>query len=349
VFGAADNGSGEEQEAISLAAGQGRADSPAARFRAFWQGQLEGPLVALWRHFPGDDLASPEALAAAHARWYRRFPFDFLKVTPAAGSLAQAWGLTVEPTEVDELGVYARRFPVVHEAADWRGIEPVDPTQGFLGDQLRVLQLLRRDLGPDVPLVATLFSPLSAAAALSGSGVYRHLAEDPEAVHQGLRAITETIAAFARQVYEAGADAVFYSTLSATAQHISREDFQTFGRPYDLQVLEAAGAGPLILHIHGEDCYLDDLLDYPVQAFNWHDRRVGPPLAEVRERTDRVLVGGINDHGVIASGTPAEVAAEIADARRQVPDGRLIVAPGCVIPVDCPPANLDAALAAVRT
>src|SRR5690606_41708559 len=76
VFGAADNGSGEEQEAISLAAGQGRPDSPAARFCAFWQGQLEGPLVALWSHFPSDDLASPEALASAHARTFRQSLLD---------------------------------------------------------------------------------------------------------------------------------------------------------------------------------------------------------------------------------------------------------------------------------
>jgi len=327
---------------------QGFTDEPAARFRAFWEGRVGGPLVALWRHFPGDDLAGPEVLARAHARWYRRFPFDFLKVTPAAGSLAQPWGLTVDPGEVNELGVYQRRHPAVHEASAWRGLDSPDPTAGFLGDQLQVLRLLRQDLGPGVPLVATLFSPLSAAAALSGNAVYRHLVEDPGSVHRGLEAITETLAAYARAVFDAGADAVFFSTLSATSRLISRSDFLAFGRPYDLKVLEAAGQGPLILHIHGEDCYLDDLLDYPVDAFNWHDRRVGPSLTEMRLRTDRVLVGGINDHGVIATGTPDDVRAEVEDALRQVPDGRLIVAPGCVIPVDSPDANLDAALHAVR-
>ncbi|HEX6987991.1 MAG TPA: hypothetical protein VF282_00845, partial [Bacillota bacterium] len=117
-------------------------DQPGARFRAFWQGQMDGPLVALWRHFPGDDLDNPEALAQAHARWYRRFPFDFLKVTPAAGSLAQPWGLTVDPGEVNALGVYPRRFPVVHGASDWRRLQPVDPEAGFLGDQLQVIRLL---------------------------------------------------------------------------------------------------------------------------------------------------------------------------------------------------------------
>ena len=318
-----------------------------ARFRAFWAGRLDGPLVALWRHFPGDDLGRPEDQARAHETWYRRFPFDFLKVTPAAGSLAQAWGLRLDPGEVDPWGVYRRRFPVVLEPAQWTGLQPQDPEQGFLGHQLQVLRLLRSRLGPDVPLVLTLFSPLSTAAALSGNAVYEHLRSDPAAVHAGLGTIAETLAAYVRRARQAGADAVFFSTLSATSRFISREDFAACGRPYDLQVLAAAGE-PVILHIHGEDCYLGNLLDYPVAAFNWHDRRVGPSLAEMRRRTDKVLVGGINDHGVIASGTPEEVVEEIEDALAQVPDRRLIVAPGCVIPVDCPEENLDAALRAVR-
>jgi uroporphyrinogen-III decarboxylase len=49
---------------------------------------------------------------------------------------------------------------------------------------------------------------------------------------------------------------------------------------------------------------------------------------------------------VIAAGHPDAVAAEVHDAVRQT-GGRLIVAPGCVIPHRCPPENLRAARRAV--
>lgn len=316
------------------------------RWTELVRGGTPGPLSALWRHFPGDDL-DPERLARAHADFYRRFPFDFLKVTWTAGSLGQAWGYRCELSRVDAYGVYGDGPPVVQRAAQWADLEPAAVDRGFLGDQLDVLARLRRELGEHVPLVATVFSPMTVAATLSGAKVYAHLAEDPAATRAGLAAVTATIAAFARKAGEAGADGIFYATSSASGRVLGPERFRAFARPLDLEVI-AASQLPTILHLHGEDPLFAEVADYPVLAVNWHDRRVGPSLADMRRLTDRVLAGGVNDQGVIGSGDPREVAAEVEDALRQVPDGRLIVAPGCVIPVDSAAANLDAVIATVR-
>lgn len=315
-----------------------------ARSTERWQGLLQGkgtvPLVALWRHFPGDELDA-ERLARAHADFHRRFQFDLIKVTWAAGSLAQPWGARPDLARVDAFGVYGAGEPVIRHAREWTRIAPASGREGFLGEQLRALRLLRQLVGPDVPLVTTLFSPLTAAASLSDAAVYRHLREDPAVVRTALTAITETFVAFARALREAGADGIFYATSSASAALLSREVFQSFARPYDLQVIQATDL-PVIIHAHGADCFLDELNEYPAVAINWHDRRLGPSLAQMRLRTDRVLVGGVNDQGVVATGRPDEVVAEVEDALGQLPGGRLLVAPGCVIAVDAPQANLDA-------
>jgi uroporphyrinogen decarboxylase len=48
-------------------------------------------------------------------------------------------------------------------------------------------------------------------------------------------------------------------------------------------------------HIHGEDLYFDDVLDFPVDIFSWWDRSPkGPSLQWVKERIPGCVMGGIN-------------------------------------------------------
>ena len=84
----------------------------------------------------------------------------------------------------------------------------------------------------------------------------------------------------------------------------------------------------------------DQVLDYPVQAFNYHDREAGPPLARLRSRTDRCLIGGIGQNTTLVHGTPAELDAQVTNAWAQVDRRGLILGPGCVANVDAPEANV---------
>ncbi|MBT4002772.1 MAG: uroporphyrinogen decarboxylase, partial [Chloroflexi bacterium] len=40
--------------------------------------------VALWRHFPVDDMRG-ETMAAAHLNFQKTYDFDLVKVTPSSG------------------------------------------------------------------------------------------------------------------------------------------------------------------------------------------------------------------------------------------------------------------------
>jgi uroporphyrinogen decarboxylase len=86
---------------------------------------------------------------------------------------------------------------------------------------------------------------------------------------------------------------------------------------------------------------------YPPGALSWHDRRVGPSLADVWRQQGRAVSGGI-DEAAIASATAAEVAAQATDAVRQTKGRGVLVTPGCVIPVATPKENIEAALRAVQ-
>jgi uroporphyrinogen decarboxylase len=102
-----------------------------------------------------------------------------------------------------------------------------------------------------------------------------------------------------------------------------------------------------MLHIHGQDVMFDLLADYPVQAINWHDRETPPSLAEAMERTDKLLVGGL-DQETVMTGTPDDVLAKAADAMTQTGGRRFMLGVGCVTMVASPWGNVAAARKSVE-
>ncbi|MGH2614536.1 MAG: uroporphyrinogen decarboxylase family protein [Thermomicrobiales bacterium] len=321
--------------------------SPRDRLHAALSGDVaDRPPVALWRHFPEEDQTAA-GLAAATVNWQREFPGDFVKFMVPGDSPTIDWGLR----SVYDGAPSGTRRPIFHpvtQASDWARLPGLDVREGFHGEMLAAVRMAKRDLPPDVPLLQTIFSPLTIAAKLSDGRVAEHLSGSPAAVHAGLRRITEVTRAFAVASLAAGADGVFFATQLADRSLLSEEDYREFGVPYDLQALDALPAGtPLLLHLHGAAPMLDLAGRYPPGALSWHDRRFGPPLHEVARGSGRPVSGGIDEDAILTA-SEAEVAAQAADAVRQV-DGRgLIVAPGCVIPVATPAANIRAVLQAVQ-
>ena len=92
----------------------------------------------------------------------------------------------------------------------------------------------------------------------------------------------------------------------------------------------------------------DLLAAYPVEMINWHDRVTAPTLRGARPGFSGSLVGGLNENGVLITGTPDSIGAEVRDAVAQV-DGRgLVIGPGCVVPIAAAESHLRAVLEAVR-
>ncbi|MDQ7819215.1 MAG: uroporphyrinogen decarboxylase family protein [Armatimonadota bacterium] len=303
--------------------------------------------VALWRHFPTDDQKA-ETLARAHIAFQRQFGWDLLKVTPASGYYGDDWGLRAGYRPNRE-GVRHYTDRPVKRAADWRRLRVLDVTAGAYGRELHALGLIRGDLADDL-ILATVFSPLTVARTLCGDqALVRYLRESPDDLVAGLEVISEVTARFASEALAAGADGIFFATQCATTDYLTVEEYEEFGRPYDLRVLEAAaGAEVRMLHLHGTAVMFDQLADYPVDIINWHDRRTPPTLAEARRRYSGCLAGGVDEWGTLSTGTTEEIAAQVADAIAQAGGRGLLVTAGCVVPVDLPPERLLAVRRAVE-
>lgn len=310
--------------------------------------------VALWRHFPGDDLKA-ETLAARVVEFQKQFDFDFVKVTPASGYPSEMYGATFRAPDAGSLrlreGTRERATRPVNALDDWDKIVPLDETNSVFVRETRALQLIRQQLGNDVHILQTIFSPLYAAWNLAGERTFNDLRQHPESVSRVLRALTETTVRFAVASLHAGADAIFFATQMATPQYITVEEHRKFAEPYDRQVLEAiraAKADFVFLHIHGLNIFFDELARYPVDVLNWHDRRTAPSLQAARAKTQRTIAGGIDEWNVLAAQSRDAVITQARDAIAQTGGRGFILSAGCVIPVDTPAENIRAVVETAR-
>ncbi len=304
--------------------------------------------VALWRHFPVDDQ-TPEGLAAATAAFQRTFDFDLIKVTPSSSFCIKDWGVDDRWTGNPEgTRDYIQR--AIHQPEDWSLLEPLNPTGGHLGEQLTCLRLLTGEFSPAVPVLQTIFSPMSQAKNLVGPNqLIVHMRRHPDALHEGLRKITETTLGFLDETKKTGIDGIFYAVQHAQYGLLSDAEFAAFCHPYDLQILEAAQDLWLnLLHLHGSTVMFKDVQDYPAAILNWHDRETYPSLAEAQQQYQGVVCGGLRQWETMVLGTPAQVQAEAAEAIQQTGGKRFILGTGCVLPTTAPYGNILAARSAVE-
>ncbi len=306
------------------------------------------PPVSLWRHFPVDDQ-DPYMLAGSIVRFQERFDFDFVKITAASSYPIIDFG-NKEEWEGNPEGTRRITKHAVDTASDWLKLKPLHPRKGSLGEQLKCIEMIRKALPKDTPIIPTIFSPLSQAKNLVGRDkVVPQLRMYPEQVYSALKILTENNIRFIEECIKIGIDGIFYAVQHAQYGLLTEDEFAKFASQYDKQVLEAVT--PLWLnvgHIHGENIMFDAMADYPVQVLNWHDLETSPSLREGKKKYSGIVCGGLKQWETLAYGTPELVDQEAREAIRQTDGTRFILGTGCVTPIIAPDSNFFAARQAVE-
>lgn len=304
--------------------------------------------VALWRHFPVDDQ-TPENLAAATLDFQKSYDFDFVKVTPASSYCLKDWGIKDEWTgAVEGTRDYVSR--VIHTPEDWLTLPLLDPYSGKLAAQIICLKRITSELGASVPVIQTIFNPLSQAKNLVGKEkLLYHMRSNPQALAAGLRTIAESTQLFMDAARDTGIAGFFYAVQHAQYHLLSLEEYHEFGRIYDLELLTSVDDMWLnILHLHGNNIMFKAVMDYPVSVINWHDRDTAPTLKDGLVDFRGVVCGGLRREQSMVLGSPTEVTAEALDAINSTGGKRFILGTGCVVPITAPRANLIAARQSVE-
>jgi uroporphyrinogen decarboxylase len=296
--------------------------------------------VAFWRHWPGDDQRA-QSLVDVALEYQHHFDLDFIKLPVSPAYTVADYGVK---TEYRGSLIGDRDFTgyVIKKIGDWDRVTPLDVHQGSYGRHLEAVRHIVKRKAPDVPLIVTIFNPLSVAAYMAGDEIcLSHLRAHNERVVPALQAIAETTARFVRAALAEGADGIFLSTRFASSELMPEREYLRFAREGDLVVLQAAQSGWLnILHLHGPHPQLAQLSGYPVQIINWHDRTTEFDLGAAAGLFPGLLMGGIEQYHTLRFGTPEQVVAQAHDAIRVMQGRRLVLAPGCTYNLDVPQSNL---------
>ncbi|MCU0584746.1 MAG: hypothetical protein MUC46_01590 [Desulfobacterales bacterium] len=292
---------------------------------------VDYPPISLWYHF-GVQHADGEQFARLTLQYFRHYDFDFLKVMSDYYYPAPV-GLDAVHTRED-LERFTR-FDV--ERSDWR-------------EQFKALSIITREIKGRAHFIDTVFDPWqSIRRTLAGEAMEQLALEEPQALHDALDRVADNLIAYSKKSLSIGASGIFMS-VPAAREIVSRELFLTFVKPYAMKVFRAVqGLAPMnTAHIHGEDLYMEDCLDFPVSVLSWWDRGPkGPSLESVRQRFGGCLMGGI-DQALLTRRSPAFMKAHVREGVRLGGNKRFFLANGCSIDTWVNPAIVHAVVAAAR-
>ena len=301
------------------------------RIKALLEGKkLDTQSMNLWKHFPPYD-EDPKELVKKIIQFQDRFQWDFVKVTYQGLYSVQDWGSAIKwperdnvwPETCSSVGVVTD-FGIKHDE-DWAKLNVLPMDQGSMAATIEAAKGVVDHYKGEVPVVITIFNPLTTAIKMAGDKMFVHMRRNPELFHKGLETICQTTIKLVEEMAKMGADGIFFASQLGTYDKMSVAEYEEFGRPYDLRVLEAA-----------KDMWFNIMSQYPVAALNWHDQLVDISLADARKKSDKLLIGGVEELKVLGTASDEELKAHLKASMDQVPDGRLILAPGCCVPLYVP-------------
>jgi uroporphyrinogen decarboxylase len=244
--------------------------------------------------------------------------------------------------------------PEIQSPRDWTSM----PLYGrdFFQDQLDIVQGLVDAVQGETLVIQTLYSPfMSAGHTTSDRLITEHLQTDPELVKKGLDVIVESTLWFARECVKLGLDGFYASTQGGESHRFTdRSLFAEYIKPYDLAVMhEIERACPFnILHICDYQGGYDDLgpfLDYPGHVVNCPLQLGSQTItaSDASRRFGRPYMGGMDRHGIIATGGEKEIRGAVNALLRDAPD-RFVLGADCTLPGDTNWDSIKAAISAAH-
>ncbi len=313
-------------------------------------GIADRPPVGAWGHTYREEW-SPQDLARVTIERALQFEWDFVKFQPRATCYAEAFGSVYKPAG------HRLKGPVLISAAvpdleAWQAVAASNPKA--LHDQVESIGMVAQALGRGVPVIQTIFSPLTVAGYLVGkskSRVVRELRKHPELVRPALDRIAGVLVDFTKRSVKAGAAGVFYAISGYASKDAMPEAvYRDLVLPYDVSVLEQLPreAWFNVVHLCGSNLNFGLARDLPAQAMSWSIHNQGnPSLVEGRTIGGRAVMGGLGQRASLLYGPPSEVETEARRAVAETGGRGLLLAPGCSVPSQARDANLAAMVSAV--
>jgi uroporphyrinogen decarboxylase len=245
--------------------------------------------------------------------------------------------------------------PDIQKPGDWAKMPFYK--EDYYSDAFQVVEGLVKAAKKEALVIMTLYSPFMLTCHVTNDDlVTRHIQEDPTAYQKGIEIVTESLRLFVRGCIRLGIDGFYTSTEGGEFGRF--EDINSFEeciKPYDLSLMEEINrACPFnILHVCDYALPYADLtrfLDYPGQVVNCSLELVGGEISarQVAAMFGRPFMGGLNRKGILATGSQAQVKAEVEKVLHDKPE-RFILGADCTVPSETHWDNLRSAISTAHT
>lgn len=279
--------------------------------------------------------------------------WDFIKIMTNGHFYTEAYGGVIDFSKrYNQWNGVIRKYPI-HTISDARTLPVLDIQNPVWQRELQILRTLKEHYQDTLPIVATIFNPLTAvqecAGCLDPVPMLHMMAEDPQALHHALEAMTQTNLIYLDALFAEEIDGIFLANQYSMSQLLTDAQYDEFCQPYEKRILEHCKGHTWfnMAHVHGSRnlrmdryiAYEDDLL----QALNWESCPVGVPeeevasIADVRSKTKKILIAGFDqDHDLENADNDREAVKQVLKARyleakKENGSNRFVFAPGCCL------------------
>jgi uroporphyrinogen decarboxylase len=293
-----------------------------------WQKPAYIP-AAFFLHFDAAHRSGQPAIDK-HLEYFRYTGMDFVKIQ------------------------FERSYPQLAEIQrpqDWAKMPFYD--LDFYKEPLEVVAGLVKAAKNEALVILTLYSPFMMAGQVVGGQekITEHIRQDPEKVKLGMQTITDSLMGFVKECIRLGLDGFYTSTQGGEEGRFDdRALFDECIRPYDLALMNEINQSCQFNILHVCDYHLPyrDLspyVDYPGQVVNASLELTGGETTprEVARLFGRPYMGGLNRKGVLATGSPEQICAEVEQVIQAAPE-RFILGADCTVPSETNWDNLKLAI-----
>ena len=274
-----------------------------------------------------------DAAIKAHLDHFHSTGMDFVKIQLDEQQLQLPPG-----TEIKTPGDWAK-FPILPEK--W-----FEPT-------LTLLQALVKEAKSEALIIQTLYSTYQMAKqAVPWQTLVEHAKQDPESVCRGMENITLSLQNFTRAAARLGADGFYMCSQGGETDRIAdRALFEKVIKSQDMMLYkQVSELTPYnIMHICDYDGNYEGFTprfqDYPGNVVNIPLTADDKPLSTQQAAAlfKRPIMGGLDRHGILATGTPDQVRTATLDALKSAPPN-FILGANCTVDPKIPLANLQMAV-----
>lgn len=262
------------------------------RFEAVLNHELaDRPPVSAWRHFTEKEHSGADLFVETMLKWQNTYDWDYVKLQPRASYYEEAWGGQFDYNDYEGVLPKVVKDPI-SGVADLEKITVLPGDQGVFAEQIEVIQKMKAGLNEDIPMFQTMMCPTSVLqklCAVNPIGRYRAASRDdlmmtlmheqPERIHKTLQNITDTMADYSKHLIEdAGLYGVFYgATGLSRSTYMTKEEWEEFVKPYDLQMMEALKPCKIMVHACGLEVNPEYFAHYPIDILHWPESAAGNP------------------------------------------------------------------------